>query len=65
MMIYLMYILQMSSTSLRKLLRPVSDDKSGGNVTWILFLLVRRTASLGERANKSVLNLLKNNLKKT
>jgi hypothetical protein len=65
MMIYLMYVLQMSSTSLKKLLRPVSVDKSGGSLTWILFALVRRTPSLGEMAKKSVLNLLKNNLKKT
>ena len=62
MMIYLMYILKMSSTSLQKLLRPVSVDKSGGSLTWILFALVRRTHSLGEMANKSMLNLLNNNL---
>ena len=58
-----MYILKMSSTSLQKLLRPVSVYKSGGSLTWILFALVRRTPSLGEMANKSMLNLLNNNLK--
>ena len=47
----------MSSTSLQKLLRPVSVDKSGGSLTWILLALVR-THSLGEiEINKSMVTL--------